>query len=79
MQLLSYEQIQWERNLLSNLLSGIFQKNIRKNVSMFLNLPHCSLEAEVVGERVNRGGGYGLGIPVLYHFLGPAKATLVKK
>ena len=28
-----------------------------------------------IGPSVNRGGGYGLEIPVLYHFLGPAKAT----
>ena len=32
------------------------------------------MEAEIVGERVNCGGNYGLEIHVLYHFLGPAKA-----
>ena len=40
---------------------------------MFHTLPHCFMEAEVLGKKVNRGGGYGLEIPVRYHFLGPAK------
>ena len=31
------------------------------------------MEAEVLGKKVNRGGGYGLEIPVRYYFLGPAK------
>ena len=40
---------------------------------MFLSLPHCSIEVEDVGKRINRGGGYGLEIPVQYHFFAPAK------
>ena len=35
-----------------------------------------SMEAEVVGKRLNRGGGYGLDIPVLYRFYSPPKALL---
>ena len=37
---------------------------------MSLTLPNMSAQAEVIGERINRGGGYGLEIPVLYHFNG---------
>ena len=29
-----------------------------------------TVQAEVIGERINRGGGYRLVIPVLYHFYG---------
>ena len=53
---------------------GHIPKNIGKNVSLFLTLPHCSMEVDILGKRVNRGSGYGLKIPVRYHFLGPAKA-----
>ena len=28
---------------------------------------------EVIGKRLNRGGGYGLEIPVIYHFHGQEK------
>ena len=37
---------------------------------MFLTIPNTAIEVQVVGKRVNRGGGYGLEIPVIYHFLG---------
>lgn len=29
-------------------------------MSMFLKLPNTSVQVEVIGERINRGGGYGL-------------------
>ena len=32
-----------------------------KVISMFLKLPNTSVQAEVIGERINRGNGYGLG------------------
>ena len=38
-------------------------KNISKDISKFLTLPRCSLEAEVTGKMVNRGVDYGLKIP----------------
>ena len=41
-----------------------------KAISMFLTLPNKSVQAEVIGETINRDGGYGLEIPVLYHFRG---------
>ena len=30
-----------------------------KVISMFLTLPNTSVQAEVIGERINRGGGFG--------------------
>ena len=30
---------------------------------MFLTLPNTSLQADVIGERINQSGGYGLEIP----------------
>ena len=47
-------------------------KNLRKFFYQFLSLPNCTISCEV--KRVNRGGGYGLEIPVKYTFLGPNKA-----
>ena len=41
---------------------------------MFFTLFHCSMEAEVIGKRVDRGRGNRLEILVRYLFLGPAKA-----
>ena len=38
-----------------------------------MKIPNTSIEVEVVGKRVNRGGGYGLEIPVLCRFYGPEK------
>ena len=37
---------------------------------MFLMIPFTSIEAEVVGKRLNREGGYGLKIPVKCRFYG---------
>ena len=41
-----------------------------KVVSMFLTLPNTSVQAEVIEESINQGGGYGLEIPVLYQIYG---------
>ena len=48
---------------------------------MFLKVPNTSIEVEVIGKRMNRGGGYGLEIPVAYRFNGPEKLVkwLIKK
>ena len=45
----------------------------------FFSLPHTSIRVEVIGKRVNRGGGYGLEIPVRYHIEEPPKAILWPK
>ena len=38
---------------------GYIPQNISKHSSMFLMIPFASIEVEVVGRRLNRGGGYG--------------------
>ena len=55
--------------------------NVSNFFSMFLKVPNTSIEVEVVGKRVNRGGGYGLEIPVVYRFNGPENLVkwLIKK
>ena len=44
-----------------------------KVVSMFLTLPNTSVQAEVNGEKIHGGGGYGLEIAISYHFYGDEK------
>ena len=48
---------------------------------MFLMIPFTSIEAEVVGKMLNRGGDYGLEISVKYRFYGQEKIVqwLTKK
>ena len=46
---------------------------------MFLKVPNTSIEVEAVGKRVNRGGGYGLEIPVDNRFNGPEKLEMAHK
>ena len=64
-------------------LLGTFQKNISKTCSMFLKVPNTSVEVEiqVVGKRLNHGGGCGLEIPVIYRFYSQEKLVnwLIKK
>ena len=52
---------------------GHMPQNISKICMLFLKVPNTSITAEVVGERLNCGGGYGLEIPVMYCFHGPEK------
>ena len=53
---------------------GHVPKNLSKFFYQFLSFPNCTISCEFTGKRVNRGGGYGLEIPVKYTFLGPNKA-----
>ena len=39
------------------------------------SVPNCSITVTVTGNRVNRGAGYGLEIPVTYSIFGPEKAV----
>lgn len=48
-----------------------FPYNLAPTVSAFLNRDVNAGFAEVIGGRVNRGGGYGLEIPCIYRFYGP--------
>ena len=58
----------------SKTIVGHVPKNLSKFFYQFLSLPNCTISCEVTGKRVNRGGRYGLEIPVKYTFLGPNKA-----
>ena len=48
--------------------------NFTRIFHRFLSLPNCSIRYEVLGERVNRGGGVGLEIPIEYRLQGHIKA-----
>ena len=50
-------------------------QNFSKVVSLYLSLPHCYLELEDTGKRVNHCGGYEVEIPARFCFYGPEKAT----
>ena len=60
---------------------GHIPQNISKFSSMFLMILFTLIEIEVVAERLNRGGSYGLEIPVKYRFKGHEKIAqwLTKK
>lgn len=45
--------------------------NLAPSVSLFLKRGINKAFAKVVGDKVNRGGGYGLEIPCIYHLYGP--------
>ena len=62
----------------SNLLGmesvvGHIPRNIPKFSAMFLMIPFTSIEVEVIGKMLNRGGSYGMEIPVKYRFYGQEK------
>ena len=55
-------------------------ENLSECFHRFLTLPRTSIRCTVLGPRVNRGAGYGLEVPVRYHFQGHEKAIAwVKK
>ena len=45
--------------------------NLAPSISYFLKRDVNKAFAKVVGEKVNRGAGYGLEIPCVYHLYGP--------
>jgi len=49
---------------------GHLPREIRKNVSYFLNHPGNVGFCEIKGQRCNRGGGLGIEIPCQYKFYG---------
>ena len=49
-------------------------QNICTTLWQFLSLSGTSINVNVYGKRINRGGGHGLELPVQYKFLGLAKA-----
>ena len=54
---------------------GHVPQNISKLCILFLKMPNTYITAKVIGKRLNRGGGYGLEIPVIYHFHGHEKVV----
>ena len=79
-----------DKNAVAIIRSGLWEKetivghvpqNFSKTCSMFLKFPNTSIEFQVVGKRLNHGGGYSLGIPVIYRFYGQEKLVnwLIKK
>ena len=52
---------------------GHLPENISKLCTLFLKVPNTRIRARVTGKRLNRGGGYGLEVPVVYDFVGPVK------
>ena len=48
------------------LIFGHVPKNISVWMAIFLKLSNSSIASRVTGEKVNRGGGYGLEIPCKY-------------
>ena len=60
---------------------GHVSQNISKTCSMFLKVRNPSIEVQVVGKKLNCGGGYGLEIPVTSRFYGQEKLVnwLIKK
>ena len=69
-----------DKNVVAIIRSGSWEKE-GKTCSMFLKVPNTLLEFQVVGKRLNRGGAYGLAIPVIYRFYGQEKLVnwLIKK
>ena len=67
----------WERD---SIVRHVPQ-SISKTCSMFMKVPNTSIEVQVVETMLSRRGGYGLGIPVIYHFYGQEKLVnwLIKK
>ena len=68
----------WEKETIVGHVPRIFSKTC----SMFLKVPNALIEFQVVvSKRLNHGGGYGLGIPVIYRFYGQEKLVnwLIKK
>ena len=54
---------------------GHVPKNLSKIMNRFTKIPSCSLRCKVTGERVNRGAGCGLEIPVVHELIGPENAV----
>ena len=49
---------------------GHLPENISKLCTLFLKVPSTRIRARVTGKRLNRGGGYGLEVPVVFSSTG---------
>ena len=59
----------WEKET----IVGHVPQNIFKTCLMFLKVPNTLTEVQVVGKTLNRGGSYGVEIPVIYRFYAQEK------
>ena len=57
------------------IVSGHVPFNLAPSISLLLKRDFNKAFAKVVGEKVNRGTGYGLEIPCIYHLYGPKPKT----
>lgn len=60
-----------DRNAVAEQVVGHVPFNLAPSMSNFLKRDINKAFAQVVGEKVNRGAGYGLEIPCIYHLYGP--------
>ena len=67
----------WEKET----IVGHVPQYISKTCLMFLKVSNISIEVQAVGKRLNRGGGYGLEIPIIYRFYSQEKVVnwLIRK
>ena len=56
---------------LEDAIVGHVPHNLAPRMSQFLQRDVNKAFAEVAGEKINRGGGYGLEIPCIYRLYGP--------
>ena len=56
---------------LEDVIVGHVPRNLAPRFSQFLRRDVNKAFAEVTGEKVNRGGGYGLEVPCVYRLYGP--------
>ena len=61
-------------NLVENRAVGHVPIMYSKVFNKFLNLPRTSIKGKVIGPRMNRGGGYGLEVPMEFRLHGDDRA-----
>ena len=59
----------------SQKIVGHAPQMLSKILKMFVSLPEARISCVVMGKRVNRGGGYGLEIPIKVRLEGNSKAV----
>ena len=57
------------------MIVGHVPQNLAARLSLFLRRDMNKAFAEVKGDRINRGAGYGLEVPCVYRLYGPKMYT----
>ena len=60
---------------LEDMIVGHVPQNLAARLSLFLRRDMNKAFAEVKGDRINRGAGYGLEVPCVYRLYGPKMYT----